>query len=105
MKNNMAKMYHIEVLKPKGDINELVAFFRDVALPYWRSRGFEVKVYVREHGLGYGPVWFFTGIDAFGDIDGWAEKALGEEEGRRIMDKLHTLSEVDQGNIITDIEA
>lgn len=100
----MAKMYHIETLKPKGDLEELVAFFRDVALPYWRSRGFVVKVYTTFHGLGYGPVWFYTGMDVIGDMDGWAEKALGEEEGRRIMAKLHDLGEVIQASVVSDIE-
>jgi len=100
----MAKMYHIETLKPKGSQAELEAFFRDEALPYWRSRGFEVKVYATHHGLGYGPIWFFTGMDAMGDMDGWDKKALGEAEGQRIMAKLHELAEVVQASIVRDIE-
>ena len=101
----MAKMYHIETLKPRVEMEELETFLQDEALPYWRGRGFEVKFYVTFHGLGYGPIWFFTGMDAIGDMDGWEEKALGEAEGRRIMAKLHSMTEVVQANVVRDIEA
>ena len=80
----MATMYHIETMKPRGDQTELERFLRDEALPYWRSRGFEVKVYVTQNSLGHGPIWLFTGLDTFGDMDGWPTKATGEPEGQRM---------------------
>lgn len=101
----MAKMYHIETMKPKGDQAELEVFLRDEALPYWRSRGFEVKTYVTQNSLGHGPIWLFTGLDSFGDMDGWPMKATGEPEGQRIMAKLISMVGDLQASVVWDIEA
>ncbi|MFH1267388.1 MAG: hypothetical protein ABIK89_16815 [Planctomycetota bacterium] len=100
----MAKMYHIETMTPRGSQAELEAFFRDEALPYWRSRGFEVKVYVTQHSLGRGPVWLFTGMDSFGDLDRWPAMAAGEPEGERLMTKLLDLVTDLQASVVRDIE-
>jgi hypothetical protein len=101
----MAAMYHIETIKPKGDQAELEAFLREEALPYWRSRGFEVKVYITQHNLGYGPIWLFTGMERMGDIDGWADKAMGEPEGKRIMEKFISMIGDSQASVVRDVEA
>ena len=101
----MAKMYHIETMRPKGDLAELEEFLRSEALPYWRKCGFEVKFYTSFHALGYGPVWFFTGMDSIGEMDGWDKKAMGDDEGKRIMNKLHDMVDVIQASVVTDIEA
>ncbi|MBK8021167.1 MAG: hypothetical protein IPK19_06960 [Chloroflexi bacterium] len=101
----MATMYHIETIKPKVELSLLESFLRDEALPYWRSRGFEVRVYVTQHSLGHGPLWLFTGMEAMGDIDGWAQKAMGEAEGERIMAKFMSMIESVQASIVKDIEA
>ncbi len=100
----MAKMYHIETMTPRGSQAVLEAFFRDEALPYWRSRGFEVKVYVTQHSLGRGPVWLFTGMDSFGDLDRWPAMAAGEPEGERLMTKLLDLVTDLQASVVRDIE-
>ncbi len=101
----MAKMYHIETMKPKGDQAELEALLRDEALPYWRKRGFEVKVYARQYSLGRGELWLFTGMDAFGDIDGWRAKATAEPEGQRIMERLVAAVHDLEASVVRDIEA
>jgi hypothetical protein len=101
----MAKMYHVETMTPKGKQAELEAFFRDQALPYWRSRGFEVRVYATQASLGAGPVWLFTGMDSFGDLDRWPEMATGEPEGQRLMAQLLDMVTGLQASVIRDIEA
>jgi hypothetical protein len=101
----MATMYHIEIMKPKGDQAELEVFLRDEALPYWRSRGFEVKVYVTQNSLGHCPIWLFTGLDSFGDIDGWPAKATGELEGQSIMAKLISMVSDLQASVVRDVGA
>ena len=101
----MATMYHIETMKSKGDQAELESFLRDEALPYWRSRGFEVKVYITQNSLGDGPVWLFTGLDSFGDMDRWPAKATGEPEGQRIMAKLISMVGDLQASVVRDVEA
>lgn len=100
----MAKMYHIETMTPKGNQAELEAFLRNEALPYWRSRGFEVKVYVTQNSLGRGPVWLFTGMDSFGDLDRWPALAAGEPEGELLMAKLLDLVTDLQASVVRDIE-
>jgi hypothetical protein len=101
----MATMYHIETIKPKVELAEIEAFLRTEAIPYWRKRGFEVRVYITQHSLGHGPIWLFTGMESMGDIDGWAEKATGEPEGQRIMAKFMSMIESVQASIVKDIEA
>lgn len=101
----MAKMYHVETMKPKGNQAELETFFREQLMPYWRSRGFEVKVYATQHSLGNGPVWLFTGMDSFGDLDKWPEKATGEAEGERLMAQLIDMVTDLKASVIQDIEA
>jgi hypothetical protein len=101
----MAKMDHIETMKPKGDQAELEGFLRDEDLPYWRSRGFEVKIYVTQNSLGHGPIWLFTGLDSFADIDGWPAKSTGEPEGQRIMANLISMVGDLQASVVQDIEA
>ena len=101
----MAKMYHVETMKPKGNQAKLEAFFREQLMPYWRNRGFEVKVYTTQHSLGDGPVWLFTGMDKFGDLDTWPEMATGEQEGERLMAQLLDMVTDLQASVIRDIEA
>lgn len=101
----MARMYHIETVKPKVPMAELEDFLRDEAMPYWRKQGFEVKFYVTFHALGYGPVWFFTGMDGMGEMDGWDKRAMGDEEGKRIMQKFQSMVDVIQASVVRDIEA
>jgi hypothetical protein len=101
----MAKMYHVETMTPRGSQAELEAFFRDTLLPYWRSRGFEVKVYTTQYSLGRGPVWLFTGLDSFGDLDHWPAMAAGEPEGERLMAKLLDMVTDLQASVVRDIES
>lgn len=101
----MAKMYHIETMTPKGNQAELEAFLRNEALPYWRSRGFEVKVYVTQNSLGRGPIWLFTGMETFGDMDKWPTMATGEPEGQRLMAQLIDMVTDLQASVVRDVEA
>lgn len=100
----MAKMYHIETMKPKGDQAELEAFFREALLPYWRSCGFEVKVYTTQYSLGRGPIWLFTAMDSFSDLDRWPARTTGEPEGERLLAKLLDLVTDLQASVVRDIE-
>ena len=101
----MARMYHVETMRPKGDQAELEAFFRDQLLPYWRSRGFEVKVYVTQYSLGAGPIWLFTGMDSCSDLDDWPQMATGEAEGEGLMAQLLDMVTDLQASVIRDLEA
>jgi hypothetical protein len=91
-------------MRPKGSQAELETFFRDELLPYWRSRGFEVKVYTTQYSLGHGPVWLLTGLDSFSDLDRWPGMAAGEAKGERLMAQLLEMVTDLQASVVRDIE-
>ncbi len=100
----MAKMYHIEKLWPARSEVALVEFLREKCLPYWRSQGFEVRVFSRVAGLGDAPVLLFTGLEQLADIDEWPERAAGTQEGAQLLSELDELVDHLQASVIKDIE-
>jgi hypothetical protein len=98
-------MYHVEVLKAKGDQRELETFLVQECLPYWRERGFEVKVFSRQYSLGDGPTWLFTGMEGFSDFDRWPAMATGDARGKRLMKRLESLIDELHASVIRDAES
>jgi hypothetical protein len=101
----MARMYHVEVIKAKGDQAALERFLRDECLPYWRAKGFEVRVYSRQYSLGDGPTWLFTGMDRLSDFDRWPSMATGDAEGRELMERLESMIGELHASVIRDVES
>jgi hypothetical protein len=101
----MAAMYHVEVIKAKGDQRELEDFLRTECLPYWRERGFEVRVYSRQYSLGDGPTWLFTGMDRLSDFDRWPSMATGEPKGQELMRRLESMIDELHASVIRDVES
>jgi len=100
----MTQMYHIEKLWPAGSEAELLAFLKEKCLPYWRSQGFEVKVFSRVAGLGDAPVLLFTGMERLADIDDWPARAAGTHEGAQLLAKLEELVDHLQASVVMNIE-
>ncbi len=101
----MARMYHVEIIKAKGDQRELEAFLRHECLPYWREHGFEVRVYSRQYSLGDGPTWLFTGMERLSDFDRWPAMATGDAKGKELMRRLEGMIDELHASVICDVEA
>ncbi|HMK09375.1 MAG TPA: hypothetical protein VK449_10125 [Anaerolineales bacterium] len=101
----MTRMYHVEVIKPKGDPRQLEEFLRRECLPYWREQGFEVHVYSRQYSLGDGPTWLITGLDHFADFDRWPGMATGDARGQELMQRLEAMIDDLHASVIRDVEA
>jgi hypothetical protein len=101
----MARIYHVEVIKAKGDQAALERFLREECLPYWRAKGFEVKVFARQYSLGDGPTWLFTGMDRLSDFDRWPSMATGDPKGRDLMSRLEGMIDELHASVIQDVEA
>ncbi|MCJ7513462.1 MAG: hypothetical protein MUO23_10895 [Anaerolineales bacterium] len=101
----MARTYHVEVIKAKGDQSELEDFLRKECLPYWRERGFEVRVYSRLYSLGDGPTWLFTGMERLSDFDRWPAMATGEPKGQELMKRLEGMIDELHASVIRDVES
>jgi hypothetical protein len=101
----MARISHVEVIKAKGDQAALDRFLRDECLPYWRGKGFEVKVFSRQYSLGDGPTWLFTGMDRLSDFDRWPSMATGDPQGRDLMSRLESMIDELHASVIQDVEA
>lgn len=103
--SNVFTMQHIESF----DCNVSAAEFEEIArselLPYWRSRGFEVKFYRYEASLGPAQYVLVTGMENFASIDSWPEMAAGEEQGRALMAKYLALVKNLRASVLKDIEA
>ncbi len=100
----MARMYHVEIIKAKGDQKELEEFLRRECLPYWRERGFEVRVYTRQYSLGDGPTWLFTGMERLSDFDRWPMMATGDAKGLELMRRLEGMIDELHASVICDVE-
>jgi len=101
----MARMFHVEVIKAKGDQKKLEDFLRRECLPYWREHGFEVRVYSRLHSLGDGPTWLFTGMDRLSDFDRWPAMATGDAKGQELMSRLESMVDELHASLIRDVES
>lgn len=101
----MARIYHVEVIKAKQDQTALERFLREECLPYWRGKGFEVKVFSRQYSLGEGPTWLFTGMDRLSDFDRWPSMATGDAHGQELMNRLESMIDELHASVIQDVEA
>jgi len=75
------------------------------ALPYWRSKGFTVRVFVRQYSLGPAEFWLITKLDSYGDFERWPVMATGDQEGREIMDQLLRLADGMTASVVKELEA
>jgi len=101
----MFKMQHVETFDCTGTATEFEEFVRDKVLPYWRRRGFKVRIYRTEAALGPSQYWLVTAIDNFGSIDSWTQMAVGEREGRELMEQYLSLVQNVRASVIRDIES
>ena len=62
-------MWHVETFAPRGDASVLASFLKEELLPYMRSRGFNVKVFLTQYALGPDQFWLLT-EPFFGTISG-----------------------------------
>ena len=98
-------MWHVETFESKVEPGVLEAFFKDELLPYWRSRGFNVKVFVTQYSLGPAQFWLLTEIENMASFDGWPELAEGEPRGRELMNRVVRMMENVRGSVVRDLEA
>jgi hypothetical protein len=78
---------------------------RSKLLPYWRSRGFEVKVYRAEASLGPVQYTLVTAMENFASIDSWPEKATGDQQGQELMAQYLSYVQNLHAAVLKDIEA
>jgi hypothetical protein len=79
-------------------------FFKTEALPYWRSRGFNVKVFVTQYSLGPAQLWLFTEIESMASFEQWPDLATGEPRGNELMGKLMSMMTNVRGSVVRDLE-
>jgi hypothetical protein len=100
----MGKMWHVETFNSRGKPGEMEAILQRT-LRYWRSRGFNVKVFVTQYSLGPAEFWLCTEMESFGALDRWPEMATGEEEGRQLMGELLGMAQGFRASVIKELEA
>lgn len=97
-------MYHLEWFNV-DDPKAAKQFFKERFLPYFRSRGFDIWIFVTQHCLGPAQFTLVTGMgDKWGSIDGWAELAEGEQEGRDLMDEYRRLRHYGGGAVVENLD-
>jgi hypothetical protein len=96
-------MWHVETFNSRGAPGEMEAVLQR-ALRHWRSRGFNVKVFITQYSLGPAEFWLCTELDRFADLDRWPEMATGQEEGRAIMGDLLGLAQGLKASIVKELE-
>ena len=96
-------MWHIETFNSRGNPGEMEAILSR-ALTYWRSKGFNVKVFVTQYSLGPAQFWLFTKLDSFADLDRWPALATGDDEGREIMEQLLRTAQGLTASIVQELE-
>jgi hypothetical protein len=96
-------VWHVETFNSRGNPGEMEALLRR-ALPYWRSKGFAVRVFVRQYSLGPAEFWLLTKLDSYGDFDRWPAMALGDPEGQEIMTELLRLAESMTASVVKELD-
>ncbi|MCC6313678.1 MAG: hypothetical protein IT337_06665 [Thermomicrobiales bacterium] len=94
-------MWHVEGFSARDAPGDLEAFLRDRFLPYFRGRGFGVRVFVTQASLGSRQFWLATEMERFADIDGWPERA--GDEGAALIDELLTLTDGIQASVVAEL--
>ena len=97
-------MWHVETFDSKVETGVLEAFFRDELLPYWRSRGFNVKVFLTQYSLGPAQFWLLTELENMGSFDKWHELAEGESLGRELLGKVMSMTTNIRASVVRDLE-
>lgn len=96
-------MWHVETFNSTAPPGEMEAHLKRM-LPYWRSRGFNVKVFVTQYSLGPAMFWLCTELNEWDDFSKWPEMATGDEEGQRLMDQLMRMQSSLQASVVKDLE-
>lgn len=96
-------MWHVETFNSRGKPGEMEALLRRT-LTYWRSKGFNARVFVTQYSLGPAEFWLCTEMESFGDLDRWPEMATGDDEGRTIMGELLSMAEGFKASIVKELE-
>jgi len=97
-------MWHVETFDSKVEPGVLEDFFTTELLPYWRSRGFHVRVFVTQYSLGSAQLWMLTEIENMASIDEWQTLAAGEPRGRELMAKLGAMMTNVRASVVRDLE-
>ncbi len=101
----MFTMQHIETFDCKINSAEFEEFIKNKLLPYWRSRGFQVKVFRAEASLGPAQYALVTAMENFASIDSWPEKATGDRQGQDLMAEYLSYVQNLRASVLKDIEA
>ncbi|GAB6172858.1 hypothetical protein JCM15765_23360 [Paradesulfitobacterium aromaticivorans] len=97
------RMFHVEWFNPLGNSSDVQQFMLNVVLPYWRKRGYFVKLFQTIHELSPTEYWLVTQMDGFASLDQWAQMGAGEPEGQEILQKLLSLITVPRASIIKEL--
>jgi len=97
-------MWHVETFAPRGDASVLASFLKEELLPYMRSRGFNVKVFLTQYALGPDQFWLLTELDSMASFDKWPQMAEGEPRGRELMDQVTSMVENVRASVVRDLE-
>lgn len=89
-------MWHVEGFDAREDAASLERFLSERFLPYFRERGFSVRVFATRASLGPRQFWLATEMEQFGSIDRWAEQA-GDEGGALIAELLGQVERIQAG--------
>ncbi len=101
----MSSMQHVETFDCKIDGADFEDFVRNELLPYWRSKGLQVKVYRAEAALGPAQYALVTAMENFASIDSWSDKATGDQQGRELMTRYLSCVQNLHAAVLKDIEA
>ena len=97
-------MWHVETFAPRVESSVLATFFKDELLPYMRSRGFNVKVFITQFALGPEQFWLLTELDSMASFDKWPQMAEGEPRGHELMDRLASMVTNVRASVVRDLE-
>jgi len=101
---SVKSMFHVELFDAKGKSEELEIYFRNVVLPFFRERKFEVSLFITQYGLGPRHFWFVTGIEKIGLIDEWENMTMKNVEDKKFMLNLSEKIIDAWASIIKDVE-
>lgn len=96
-------MWHVETFSSRGAPGEMEAVLKRT-LNYWRSKGFNVRVFVTQYSLGPAEFWLCTEMERFADLDRWPEMATGDEEGKQIMTDLLQMAHGLKASVVKELE-
>jgi hypothetical protein len=100
----MSGLWHVEGFDSTVEPGVLEAFFKDEALPYWRSRGFNVKIFMTQYSLGPAQFWLLTELETMGSFENWPALAEGEPRGSELMQRLVSMAKNVRAGVVRDLE-